>query len=104
MENLRKWIKRYRSGRIWLTKLESKYTIDTYLPNLKRYCEACGLDPDQLIELKMEGMRAVGTEKEFQAEELFDLTISEMELTESARSNVSTAVTSFYKHNRRPTC
>lgn len=102
MDDLRKWIKKYRAGKIWLTKLESKFTIDTYLPNLKRYCEACGLDPDQLIELKMEGMRAVGTEKEFQAEEMFDLTISEMELTESAKSNVSTAITSFYKHNRRP--
>ena len=102
LDNLREWIKSYRSGRIWLTKLESELTVDTYLPNFKRFCEACDLDPDQLIELKMKGMRNVGTEKEFCAEENFDITINELDATESAKSNISTSVLSFYKHNRRP--
>lgn len=106
MQDLKKWIKSFYSGRTWLMKLVSKYTIDTYLPNLKRYCEACGKNPDELIAFKDKGIidfvKTGNPALRFQAEELFDITISEMELTESARSNISTAVISFYKHNRRP--
>lgn len=72
MEDLYKWIREFRSGRIWLNKLRNKSTITVYLPLLNRYCEATGLNPDELIKLKLEGQQLVGTEKEFQAEELPD--------------------------------
>lgn len=101
-EDLKKWIRRFRSGRIWLNKLRSEATITQYLPLLKRYCDLTGKTPDELIELKMEGMRKVGTLEEFLAEELHDSTINGVDSTESAKSNMSTSVQSFYKHNKRP--
>jgi len=102
LDNLNKWIRKYRSGRIWLNKLRNKQTIKIYLPLLKRYCDATGLDPDELIQLKLEGQRQVGTQTEFQAEELHDSTINGLEITDHAKLSVSTTVQSFYKHNRRP--
>lgn len=97
-----KWIKQYRAGKLWLTKLKSKFTRKQYLADLKKYCDATKKNPDQLIELKLQGQRLAGTDKKFQAEELHDITISEMKATVSVRANISTAVQSFYKHNRRP--
>lgn len=97
-----KWIKQYRAGKLWLTKLKSKFTRKQYLADLKKYCDATKKNPDQLIELKLQGQRLAGTDKKFQAEELHDITISEMKATVSVRANISAAVQSFYKHNRRP--
>lgn len=102
MESLNKWIREYRSGKIWLNKLRSKQTIKIYLPLLKRYCDATGKTPDELINLKLEGQRQVGTNKEFQAEELHDSTINDLDITDHAKLSISTTVQSFYKHNRRP--
>ena len=50
----------------------------------------------------MEGQKLVGDTREFQAEELHDLTISEMDTTPSVKVNISASVSSFYMHNRRP--
>jgi len=71
-ENVRKWISKFRSGKIWINKLVSDATIDSYLPLFKRFCELTEKDPDELIAYKMEDMQLVGTEKEFQAEELYE--------------------------------
>ena len=101
-EDLKKWIRSFRSGRIWLNKLHSEATITQYFPLLKRYCDLTGKTPDGLIELKMEGMRKVGTLEEFLAEELHDSTINALDVSESAKSNMSTSVQSFFKHNKRP--
>jgi len=101
-EDLKKWVKGYRSGKVWLNKLRSEETIRVYLPNFKAYLDATGLNPEKLLNLKLEGQRLVGTEKEFQAEELHDSTIKEMKTTKSVKANISMAVISFYKHNRRP--
>lgn len=101
-ENLRKWIRKFRSGRIWVNKLRSDATIDSYLQYFKRYCDLTGKNPDELIELKMEGMRLVGTEKEFQAEELYEDIIKNQVEGEHPKANMATSVLSFYKHNRRP--
>jgi len=101
-ENVRKWIRKFRSGKIWINKLVSDATINSYLPLFKRFCELTGKDPDELIAYKMEGMRLVGTEKEFQAEELYEDVIKNQVDGEHARANIATAVLSFYKHNRRP--
>lgn len=102
-DDLKKWIKGYRSGKVWLNKLRSEETIRVYLPNFRAYSDATGgLNPDELLELKLEGQRLVGTEKEFQAEELHDSTIKEIKTTKSVKANISMATISFYKHNRRP--
>lgn len=101
-DNLLKWIRGSNSGKIWLTKLVSKTTIEQYLPLLKAYCDACGKTPDELIGLKMEGQRQVGTPKEFQAEELHDITINEIDRPVSIKDKMSQVIKSFYRHNRRP--
>jgi hypothetical protein len=101
-ESLKKWLKSFHSGKVWLSKLRSNVTVRVYLPNFKRYCEATDKNPDELIRLKMEGQQNVGTNKEFQAEELHDLTIDGLDLTPHGKANMSMAVISFYKHNRRP--
>lgn len=99
---LTRWLKSFHSGKLWLANLPSKETQRVYIPLFKRYCDVTGKNPDELIQLKMEGQKAVGTPKEFQAEDLHDLTISEMNATDSIKANISDAVRSFYKHNRRP--
>jgi hypothetical protein len=43
-----------------------------YSKDLKQYCEAVSKNPDELLELKVEGIRNVGTSKEPQAEKLLD--------------------------------
>jgi len=101
-DELKKWIRRFRSGKVWLNKLHSEATIRSYLAYFKQYCDLTHKNPDGLIELKMEGMRKVGTTEEFLAEELHDSTILGLDATESSKANMSTAILSFYKHNRRP--
>ncbi len=96
-----RWIKQFDAGRIWFNKLTSEETIRTYLRNLHRYCKAVGKNPDELIALKMEGQRNIGTYKEFQAENLLESFFADTKLQESAKMALKTAVLSFYKHNRR---
>jgi len=95
------WIQQYESGRIWYSKLTSIETKRVYLRNLLRYCKTVGKNPDQLIELKMEGQRNIGTLKEFGAETLLETFFANSKLKESAKVSLKTAVLSFYKHNRR---
>ena len=101
-DNLVKWINQFHSGKVWLSKLKSKETIRVYLPNFKTFCDAVNKNPDQLIQMKVEGLKAVGTKQEFQVEETHDLVISELEAAPHTKANISMAVTSFFKHNRRP--
>jgi hypothetical protein len=67
------WVQKFETGKIWYNKLTSIETKRTYLRNLQRYCKAVKKNPDQLIELKREGQRNVGTIEEFQAETLLEL-------------------------------
>lgn len=67
------WIQQYESGRIWYNKLTSIETKRVYLRNLLRFCKTVGKNPDQLIALKMEGQRNIGTLKEFGAETLLSV-------------------------------
>jgi integrase len=102
IDDLIKWLKGFRSGQLWFVQLKSPETIRLYLPYLKTYCDATGKNPDELIGLKMEGQKQVGTNKEFIAEELHDIVITQLTVPDSVKSNISDAVKSFYKHNRRP--
>ncbi len=96
-----KWILQFESGRNWISKLPSAETRRTFLRNIKRYCEAVGKNPDELIAFKIEGLKNVASEKEFQAERLLENYFANCDLTDSAKEMLKNAVISFYKHNWR---
>ncbi len=100
-ESLKEWILSFSSGQTWLNKLSAPITKRQFTSYLKQYCEAVKKTPDELITLKMEGLKNVGTEKEFQAENLLEGFFSESKMSQSAKLNLRNAVFSFFKHNRR---
>lgn len=65
MDSLTEWIRQFRCGKIWINKLVSKETKRVYLSYFKKFCDAVGKNPDELINMKLEGMKNVGTQKEF---------------------------------------
>lgn len=66
------WILNFQSGKNWFDTLMSEKTKEVYLTRLKQYMDAFGKNPDELIELKVDGLRNVATAKEFQAESLLN--------------------------------
>jgi len=64
------WINGYSSGRLWLNKLGSPHTKKKFTEYFYIYCNAVKKTPDELIALKISGLQNVGTEKEWQAEDL----------------------------------
>ena len=70
------------------------------MPNFKRYCEFTKLNPDELIALKIEGLQAINTGKEFQAETLLEKYLTNSTSTPSVKSLVRSIVISFYKADR----
>jgi hypothetical protein len=101
-DSLQEWILQYNSGMAWFNKLGSVNTKRTYLPNFKRYCEWVKKNPDELIQLKIEGLQSINTPKEFQAENLLETFLSTCKSPSSIKDIIRTAVISFYKGNRRP--
>ncbi len=71
-EDIEAWLKSFGTGLKWWNTIKSPVTQDIYMKNMKQYCDAAGKTPDELIELKIEGLRNVATPKEFQAEDLLD--------------------------------
>ncbi len=59
------------------------------------------MNPDELINFKIEGLKAVATEKEFQAERLLEKYLRESGMTQSVQFEAKNAIISFYKHNWR---
>ena len=98
-ESNKKWTLQYESGRLWINKLPSDETILAFTRNLKRYSEAVGKNPDELIAFKIEGLKSVSTEIEGQAERLLENYLSKCDLTDSVKEMLKNAVISFYKHN-----
>ncbi|HLN90116.1 MAG TPA: site-specific integrase [Candidatus Binatia bacterium] len=95
------WIISFASGRTWQNKLASKLTKAKFTAYFKKYCDAVQKDPDQLIAFKVEGLQNVGTEKEFQAENLLEDFFAKSTMKPTAKLMLKNAVFSFYKHNRR---
>lgn len=95
------WINTFASGKTWQNKLSSKLTKEKFTEYFKVYCDAVQKTPDQLIALKVEGLQNVGTEKEWQAENLLENYFAETHMKPTARLMLRNAVFSFYKHNRR---
>ena len=59
------------------------------------------MNPDQLIQLKIDGLKNVATETEFQAERLLEKYLANVNLTQSMKEMEKNAIISFYKHNWR---
>lgn len=99
---LEEWILQFDSGMAWFNKLNAVNTKRTYLPNLKKYCDWVKKHPDELILLKIEGLQAINTPKEFQAENLLENFISTTKFSSAVKDSIRTTVISIYKNNRRP--
>ncbi len=73
-----------------------------YSHDMKQYCDAVGKNPTELLALKVEGLRNVATEKEFQAEDLLDSYLyNTPNVTDHIKVSILCAVKSFYKANWR---
>jgi integrase len=95
------WINGFATGKTWQNKLGSKLTKQKFAGYFKIYCDTIEKTPDQLIAIKIEGLQNVGTEKEFQAENLLENFFAESKMLPTAKLMLKNAVFSFYKHNRR---
>jgi len=91
----------YSSSKKWYESLNSKETKRVFANRFKQYCDAVHKNPDELIALKIDGLRNITTEKEFQAEDLLDGFLYSGKITDSIAVGVKTAVKSFYSFNRR---
>jgi site-specific recombinase XerD len=100
-DSLQKWILRYPSGRTWFNKLNSEVTKRIYLTHLKRYCNEVKKNPDELIQLKIDGLKHIGEPSEYQAENLLETYLATTKLTMNMKVSSKTAVLSFYAKNRR---
>jgi hypothetical protein len=100
-DDLVAWILKYESGRAWFNKLNSDVTKRIYLKRLKDYCDAVGKNPDELIHLKLDGLKHVGEPSEYQAENLLETYLATANLTVDMKVSFKTAIMSFYAKNRR---
>ena len=100
-ESNEKWILQFESGRNWVSKLPSEQTRRIFIRNLQNYSEAVNKNPDELVAFKIEGLRNVASEEEFQAERLLENYLSSCSLSISSKEMMKNAVISFYKHNWR---
>ena len=95
------WMLTFASAKNWLDTIRSERTKEIYVLRLKQYCDAVGKNPDELIELKVDGLRNVATAKEFQAESLLNNYLYNNNLTSNIQTAVLFSVKSFYKANWR---
>ena len=100
-EENERWILRYESGRNWVSKLPSQHTKRIFIRALQRYCEAVNQNPDELINLKIEGLKAVATATEWQAERQLEKYLRDSKMTDSVKAQAKNAIISFFKHNWR---
>jgi hypothetical protein len=96
------WLLSFESGKKWFNTITAPRTKEMYSRDLKRYCDAVGKTPTELLALKVEGLRNVATEKEFQTEDLLDAyPYNTPDVTDHIKVSVLCAVKSFYKANMR---
>jgi hypothetical protein len=101
-ETKEQWLLSFPSGLKWFNSLKSGYTKNFFIDYFKRYCDAVQKTPEELIRLKIEGLKLTGEEGEFQAEDLLENFFAKCTYAPSAKLQIRYAVFSFYKHNRRP--
>ncbi|MGA2682586.1 MAG: hypothetical protein ABSF44_12395 [Candidatus Bathyarchaeia archaeon] len=71
-EEITPWLLQFESGRKWFNTFKSEQTKRLYTERLEHYCKTVGKNPDELIELKIEGLKNINSVKEWQAENLLD--------------------------------
>jgi len=81
------WIRGFQSGKKWLNSLVSTETKRLYSGYFKRYCDSVKKSPDELIALKLEGLKHIGEPSEFLAEDLLEDFLENADLPRSARTN-----------------
>ena len=70
-EKTEKDLLEFESGKNWKPHLHSEHTKRIFFRHLEKYSQWAKMNPDELINFKIEGLKAVATEKEFQAERLW---------------------------------
>jgi len=55
------WLSSFPSVRDWAITIQSPKTKAIYFSHLARYCKFIDKNPDELIQLKLEGMRELAT-------------------------------------------
>jgi len=102
-EEITPWLLKFESGKKWYNTFRSEATKALYIERLEHYCKTVAKNPDDLINLKIEGLKNINSEKEWQAEGLLDnyLYSSDTNLTIHLKSLALSAVKSFYKANWR---
>jgi hypothetical protein len=101
-DDIEVWLLSFECGKAWFSTITSPRTKDMYSKDLKQYCHAVGKSPDELLELKVEGLRNIATAKEFQAEKLLDgFLYNTPDISIHIKISILCAVKSFYKENWR---
>jgi len=100
-DDIMAWLKFFESSSKWINTIHSEATIDMYTKYLEQYCKAVNKNPDELIALKIEGLRNVATAIDFQAEDLLDKYLCKPNITDNIKVAILCAVKSFYKANWR---
>lgn len=95
------WLGQFQSSKKWLNSMVSEDTKRLYVSYFKRYCDSVGKNPDELIQLKLEGLKHVGEPNEFQAEDLLESFLNDLDAPRNAKKNFRSTVLSFYMANRR---
>jgi hypothetical protein len=111
----KEWLLSFVSGKNFYDKKckNSKVTEVIYVSRIKSYCDNVGKNPDELIQLKLEGLQNPATIKEFQAEELLESFLRQdtlfrftddkkvkVKFTENTKLGMLVAVKSFYESTR----
>jgi len=112
----KEWLLSFVSGQNFYDKKckKSEVTELIYISRIKSYCENIGKNPDELIQLKLEGLQNPATMKEFLAEETLENFLrqdtyfrinengkkEEREFTDNSKLGMLVAVKSFYDSTR----
>jgi len=102
-EEITPWLLQFESGKKWYNLFKSEQTKTIYIERLENYCKTVGKTSDELVALKVEGLKNINSEKEWQAEDLLDnyFYSSYTKLTIHLRALALSAVKSVYKANWR---
>ena len=71
-DNTFPWMLTFTSAKNWLDTLRSENTKEIYVLLLKQFCDGVGKIPDELIQLKIDGLKNVASAKDFQVESLLN--------------------------------
>ena len=55
------WMLKFTSAKNWLDTLRSEQTKEIYVLRLKQFCDGVSKNPDELIKLKIDGLKNVAS-------------------------------------------